>query len=174
MQPLTCILDRGDAFLEDNLLRYMLKTLAREPAPMRQRPVIAASRVDSAMAQQEREQLLALAAQIVPSRLPCSDKIADRLVDCVRYPHPGQLASPMQPRQRDRVPPVGLDPLTRPLRDQSRGNHQTSVAQFLDLPMQPVAVGPASQQKCSRLYRLPRLFMVRLIPWSGERRLGER
>src|SRR5712691_12223710 len=44
----------------------------------------------------------------------------------------------MQPRQRDRIPPVGLDPLTRTLRDQSRGDHHTVVAQSLELTVQPI------------------------------------
>src|SRR5215204_3500649 len=47
----------------------------------------------------------------------------------------------MQPRQRDRVPPVRLDPLARPLRDQSRRNHHAVVAKIPDLPAQPVPLG---------------------------------
>jgi len=44
----------------------------------------------------------------------------------------------VQPRQRDRVAPVRLDPLTGPFRDQSRGDHQAVVAKLLNLPIQPV------------------------------------
>lgn len=48
----------------------------------------------------------------------------------------------MQPRQRHRVPPVRLDPLARPLRDQSRRNHHAVVAKIADLPIQPVPRRP--------------------------------
>src|SRR5215204_974899 len=69
----------------------------------------------------------------------------------------------MQPRQRDRVPPVRLDPLARPLRDQSRRNHHAVVAKIPDLPAQPVPLGRASKQTCRRSYRLPSLLIVRSI-----------
>jgi hypothetical protein len=52
MQSLYCILDRVDAFLEDDLLRRMLERLPGEPTPMRQRPMTA-SAVDPAATQQE-------------------------------------------------------------------------------------------------------------------------
>src|SRR5215218_8717796 len=69
----------------------------------------------------------------------------------------------MQPRQRDRVPPVRLDPLARPLRDQSRRNHHAVVAKIPDLPAQPVPLGRASKQTCRRSYRLPSFLIVRSI-----------
>src|SRR5215217_4896575 len=69
----------------------------------------------------------------------------------------------MQPRQRDRVPPVRLDPLARPLRDQSRRNHHAVVAKIPDLPAQPVPLGGASKQTCRRSYRLPSFLIVRSI-----------
>jgi hypothetical protein len=94
------------------------------------------------VAQQEGEQLLAFAAQIVRRRLAGADEIAHRLVNRVRHPHPGQLASPMQPRQRRRIPPVGLDPLSWPLRDQRWSDHQAGMPQSLDLPIQPVPGRP--------------------------------
>ena len=119
----------------------MLEALAGKPAPMRQRPMAAAV-VNPAVAQQEGEQLLAFAAQIVRRRLAGPDQIAHRLVDRVRHPYPGQLAGPMQPRQRHRIAPVGLDPLARPLRDQRRSNHQAVMAESLDLPIQPVPGRP--------------------------------
>ena len=69
------------------------------------------------MAQQEGQQLLALAAQIFAGGFPRPNQITDRFVLRIRHPNPGQLAGPMQAGERDRVAPVGLDPLTRPLRD---------------------------------------------------------
>ena len=111
-QALERILDRVDRFLKDDLLRGMLELLTGEPAPMRQRPMAAAA-VNPAVPQQERKKLLALAPKIVRRRLAGAHKIPDRLMRRVRHPHAGQLAGPMQPRQRDRIPPVRLDPLAR-------------------------------------------------------------
>jgi hypothetical protein len=48
----------------------------------------------------------------------------------------------MQPRQRDRIPSVRLDPLSRPLRDQGRRNHHAVVTEFANLPAQPVTRRP--------------------------------
>ena len=48
----------------------------------------------------------------------------------------------MQPRQRNRISPVRLDPLARPFRDQSRSDHHAFVAERLDLPIKPVSRRP--------------------------------
>jgi hypothetical protein len=63
-QTLSRILDHIDPFLEDDLLCRVLEFLGREPTPMGQGPVTT-SAVDPTMAKQEREQLLAFAAQVV-------------------------------------------------------------------------------------------------------------
>ena len=44
-------------------------------------------------------------------RPPRSDEVADRLVGRVRRLYSSQFAGSMQPRQRDRISPVCLDPL---------------------------------------------------------------
>ena len=135
------IVDRVDAFLKDDLLRGMLELLMGQPAPMRQRPVAAAS-VNPAVPEQEGKQLLAFAAKIVRCRLAGADKIAHRLMSRVGRPHPRQFARPMQPRQRHRVAPVRLDPLARPFRDQRRSDHQAIVAERLHLAIKPVSRRP--------------------------------
>ena len=56
---------------------------------------------------------------------PCADQIAHRLVPGIGNPHRRQLARPVQLRQAGGIPPVGLDPVARPLRDQRRGDHGT-------------------------------------------------
>ena len=94
------------------------------------------------MPQQEGKQLLAFATKIVSRRLAGADKVAHRLVSRVRCPHARQFAGPMQPRQRDRISPVRLDPLARPFRDQSRSDHHAIVAESLDLPIKPVSRRP--------------------------------
>ena len=94
---------------------------------------MAAAAVNPAMAQQERKQLLALAAPIISGRLASADQIAHSLMRRIRHPHSRQLTGSMQSRQRHRIPPVGLDPLTQPLRDQRWRNHQAGVPKRLDL-----------------------------------------
>ena len=89
---------------------------------------------------------------------PSPDQIADSLVDHVRHPDPGQLARPMQPRQRDRVPPVGLDPLARPLRDQRRRNHHAVVAKIPNLPTQPVTRRPGLEADMQSIIPLGQLL----------------
>lgn len=84
----------------------------------------------SCCSRQERQQLLAFAAQIVRCGLTRPHKVTDRLVNRVRHPHRCQLACPMQACQRDRIPPVGLDVLARPFRDQRRGDHHAVMAQI--------------------------------------------
>ena len=69
-------------------------------------------------------------------------KIAHRLVSRIGRPYARQFAGPMQPRQRNRISPVRFDPLARPFRDQSRGDHHAFVAERLDLPIKPVSRRP--------------------------------
>jgi hypothetical protein len=66
-QPRYCFLYRLDCVLEHDLLRRMREALARQPAPVCQGPVLAAV-VDAAVLQQKRQQLLALAAQLLGRR----------------------------------------------------------------------------------------------------------
>ena len=91
------------------------------------------------MAQQEGEQLLALLAQILARRGPHPHQVAHRLMHRVGNPDPGQLARPQQPRQGDRVAPVGLDALARALGDQRGRNDIAAVAERCDLAIEPVA-----------------------------------
>jgi hypothetical protein len=86
------------------------------------------------MTQEKIEHLLAFAAKVVRSSLARPAQIADSFVDQVRHPDP---ARPMQPRQRDRAPPVRLDPLPRP----RRRNHHAVVAKIPDLPTAAAALG---------------------------------
>ena len=56
-----------------------------------------ASTVDPPVAQQKRQQLLALAAKILRCGGARSDKIADRFVHRVRHPNRCQLTGTQQP-----------------------------------------------------------------------------
>ena len=46
----------------------------------------------------------------------------------VRNPHRRQLPRPVQSRQTGRIPPIGLNPIARPLRDQRRRHHNAFVS----------------------------------------------
>ncbi|GLS35748.1 hypothetical protein GCM10010869_13370 [Mesorhizobium tianshanense] len=110
------------------------------------------------MAQKEGEQLLAFTAQIVACSFPGPNQIADSLMDDVRHPHSSQLARSMQPRQRDRVPSVRLDPLARPLRDQGRRNHHAVVTKIANLPAQPVTGRPGLEADVQSIILLSQLL----------------
>jgi hypothetical protein len=140
-QALQRIFDRVDPFLKDDLLRGMVELLTGEPTPMRQRPVTAAT-VNSAMPEEERKKLLTLSPKIVPRRLPGARKIPDRLMGRVRRPHSRKLTRPMKKRQRNRIPTVRLDPLTRSFRDQRRSNHHAVMPERLHLAIEPVSRRP--------------------------------
>jgi len=135
----TCggILDRVDGVLEDDRLRRVLEPLIGEPAPMRQAPTIAPGE-DTAVTQQQRQQLLALLAQVGCGCLARTDEIADGLMHRIRHPHRGQLTGTEQPRKGDRVAPVGLDPIAWLAWDQGRRHDRAVVTQSLDLAVQPV------------------------------------
>ena len=135
------IFDRVDAFLKDDLLRGMVELLTGKPAPMRQRPV-AASAVDATVPEQEGKKLLALAPEIVSSRLAGPHKIPHRLMSRIGRPDPCQFAGSVQTRQRDRIAPVRLDPLARSFRDQRRSDHQAIVAERPYLAIKPVSRRP--------------------------------
>ena len=161
-QALKRILDRIDPFLKDDLLRSMIELLSGEPAPMRQRPMAAAA-VNPAVPEQEGQQLLALPPQIVSRRLTGANKVPDRLVSRVGRPHPCQFAGPMQACQRNRIPPVRLDPLARlvsgsaPERPPCSRGPSSRIWRY-----SPYPVGPASKQTCSWSYRPASLLIISL------------
>jgi hypothetical protein len=140
-QTLKSIFDRVDPLLKDDLLGGTLELLAREPAAVRQRPVAAAA-VNPAMSEEEREKLLALSPKVVRRCLARPHKIAHSFMSPIRRPDPGQFARPMQSSKRDRIAPVGLDPLARPFRDQGRRDHQAVVSQRPHLAIKPVSRRP--------------------------------
>lgn len=94
----------------------MLELLRRKPAGMRLAPILASAK-DPAMAQQEREKLLALLTQILARGAPNAYEIAHRFMHCVGNPNPCQLPRPQQPRQGDRIAPVCFNALARTLGD---------------------------------------------------------
>ena len=79
------------------------------------------------VAQQEAGQLLASLAQRARRRQTRSHEIADRLMSLIWNPDRGQFTGPVQLGEVDRIPSVGLDPITGLARDQRRSDHDASV-----------------------------------------------
>jgi hypothetical protein len=69
--------------------------------------------------------LLTSLTQSANSRQTRPHEIADRFVGLIRNPDRGQFTGPMQLGEVDRIPPVGLDPISRFAGDQ-RGSHDNA------------------------------------------------
>ena len=83
--------------------------------------------VVTAMTQEEARELLAGLTQTANGRQTCAHEIADRLMSLIGNPDRRQFASPMQLGQADRVPTIGLDPISRFARDQRRSDDDAIV-----------------------------------------------
>jgi hypothetical protein len=141
--PGRSIIDRVHRILENDLLSRVIELLPRQPVKMRPAPMLAATE-DPPVAQQKRQQLLALAAQILRCSLARPDEVAYRFMHRVRHPNRRQLTGAKQPCQRHCITPVGLDPFAGLLRDQGWRDDGAVVTQSANLAIQPVPVGPAS------------------------------
>src|SRR5262245_7892873 len=95
-----------------------------------------ASTVDPPVAQQKRQQLLALAAKILRCRRACPDKIADRFMHRVRHPNRRQIGLAVKARPA-LVEPGGKPPVMRCARPDSLsviGSSRSSLTgEFLEL-----------------------------------------
>ena len=65
------------------------------------------------MTQEKARELLTGLTQTADGRKTCAYEIADRLVSWIRNPDSGQFSGAMQHGEVDRIPPVGLDPISR-------------------------------------------------------------
>jgi hypothetical protein len=77
--------------------------------------------------------------------------------------HSGPFAGPMELRQRDRVAPIGLVALARPLRDQGRGDHQAIMSERPTLAIKPVSRRPGLEADMQPVVSLGRRLIVRSI-----------
>ena len=68
-------------------------------------------------------------------------EIADCLMGLIRNPDRRQFTGPVQLGEVDRIPPVGLDPVTGLARDQRRSDDDTSVPCRGQLPLDAIAAG---------------------------------
>ena len=116
----------GPSGAENNLLCRVIEPLLRQPVQMHLGPMLA-STVDPPVAEQKRQQLLALAAKILRCRRARPDNIADRFMHRVRHPNRRQITGAQQSSQCHGVAPVGLDPLARSLWHQRGRDHDAVV-----------------------------------------------
>jgi hypothetical protein len=110
-------LDGRDAIFQHDVMRRLLESQAGYPPTVHQRP--RRSMVVMAMAQQERRQLLTGLTETADRRQAGAHEIADRFMSRIRNPDRGQFAGSMQLGQVDRIPTVGLDPISWLARDWS-------------------------------------------------------
>src|SRR5271168_5613179 len=95
-----------------------------------------------AMAQQKGGQLLTGLTQTADRRQTGAHKIADRLVSRIGNPDRRQFARPMQLGQADRVPAVGLDPVSWLARNQRRSHDDALMPGEGQLSLNPLAARP--------------------------------
>ena len=98
--------------------------------------------VMAALPQQEARQLLACPTQRMHRVETGAHQVAYRLVPGIGNPHRHQLTRPMQPRQTGRIPPIRLDPVARPLRDQRWRHHDTVVPARRQLALDAITARP--------------------------------
>ena len=91
------------------------------------------------MTQEKARELLTGLAQTADGRKTRAYEIADRLMSPIRNPHRGQFTGAMQLGQVDRIPPVGLDPISRLAWDQRRSNDNATMPSQGQLPLNAIA-----------------------------------
>src|ERR1019366_10556321 len=97
-----------------------------------------APRVDAAVTEQKRQQLLTRAPQRLHRTLSSAHQIADGFMSSIWDPNRRQLARSMELGQAQRVAPVGLDSIPRTLRDKRWSHHHAIMTQRDDLPVEVI------------------------------------
>jgi hypothetical protein len=127
--------------LEHNVMHRLVEAQTRQPSPMQFGP--SRTPVMAALAKQKPGELLSCPPQC-PHRIEaCPRQVAYRLMSRIGNPHRRQLARPVQPRQAGRIPPIGLDPVARPLRDQGGGDDNAVVPGRRQLALNSVTARPS-------------------------------
>ena len=125
-----------DVGLERDLLCRVLEALIAEPYTMLLFPDC--SGIPAAVAQEEALDALARLPNILAGNLARTNEIAYGFVGLVRDPDGRQFSGTREPRQHERITPIGLDVITSPTRRVSRRDDVADVTGIVDLPMQTV------------------------------------
>ena len=115
----------------------LLESQTSHPPAVHQRP--RRPIVVMAVAQQESRKLLTGLTQTADSRQTGAHEVADRLMSLIGNPDRGRFTGPVQLGQIDRVPPIGLDPISWLAWDQRRSHDHAIVPGKRQLPLNPIA-----------------------------------
>jgi len=121
-------------------MHRLLELETRQPPAMQLSPCRAP--VMAALAQQKPRELLTRTAQ-GPHRVEAGPyQVAHRLMSGIGNPYRRQLAGPVQLGQTGRVPPIRLDPVARPLRDQRWRHDSAFVPERRQLALDAITARP--------------------------------
>jgi hypothetical protein len=115
---------------------WMLEALIAEPYTMLLFPDC--SGIPAAMAQEEALDALAGLPNILAGDLACTNEIAYGLVGHLRDPPAREFSGTREPRQHERIPPIGLDVITSTSRRVSRRDDMAAMTSIVDLTIQTV------------------------------------
>jgi hypothetical protein len=165
IDPLSRGANRVQHLLKGQALCRMREVLPVQPAQVAAFPA-GFPLVETPVPKQERGDVLAFAPIIRDRHRARPHQIPHRLVRLVRHPNLRQFPRSEQPRQRLRIPPVGLDPIARPARDQRGGDHSALVPEGQNLPIQPV-----SRRTCL-IAKMQHFVAIAQLPHQSGHRLG--
>lgn len=137
LEPIDLFIDGADLFLKDDLLRWRRADDHGEVSPVGVGPVGPADIVPPE-SQQEGLQAELRILEGEPRGVARPTEVADRFVVDGRHVDGREIPIAEQPRELDRVTPVGLDLVARFLGNQRRGDDVTAEAAPGEMAMQPV------------------------------------
>src|SRR5262245_11412066 len=100
-------------------------------------PATPAPGIAHTASEQELRQAVAGPHQIAAHILDRTGQVTELLIGKARHEREPQLPGRQQPRQPDRVTPIGLDPITRPPRDRPRRDNLEPNPTLTSGPGQP-------------------------------------
>jgi hypothetical protein len=132
--------NRLNVVFEHNVMRCLGEAQTGQPPPMQLGPC--RTPIMAALAQQEPGELLSGPPQRAHRVEARPHQVAYRLMPRIGNPHCCQRAGPVQLRQTGCVPPIGLDPVARPLRNQGGGDDNAVVPGRRQLALDAVTARP--------------------------------
>src|SRR6202453_97832 len=138
-------LNRRDAVFQHDMMRRLLEFQSGHPATVHQcprRPIVV-----TAMTQEKARELLTGLAQTADGRKTRAYEIAARLMRLIRNPHSGQFTGAMQLGEGDRIPSVGLDPISRFAWDQRRSHDNATMPSQGQLPLNAITARAGLDRK---------------------------
>jgi hypothetical protein len=132
------LLDGEQRGVEGALQLGQVEPLRPEPRPVGL-PPMGAGAIDPTMPEEELDEPMAPAHDILADVVPAAQEVPDRFLGLVRHMDRGELAGAIEPDQLGCVAAIRLDPLPRASRRQGWGDHIARHADGRELPVQVVA-----------------------------------